>query len=63
MSSCTYQVRKLALFRIASKLECKAADNGFKHVQFAYLAVVSYLDKPVQSSYTLVKTGGHLLPD
>ena len=50
---CTYQVRKSAPFRSASKLRCKAADNGFKQVQFAYLAVISYLDKLFQPSYTL----------
>ena len=32
---CRYQVRKSAPFRIAGKLRCKAADNGFKQVQFA----------------------------
>ena len=31
----------------------KAADNCFKKVQFAYLAVISYLDKLLQPSYTL----------
>ena len=39
--------------RIAGKLRCKAADSGFKQVQIAYLAVISYLDKLVQPSYTL----------
>ena len=46
-------MRKSALFRIAGKLRCKAADNGFKQVQIAYLALISYLDKLVQPSYTL----------
>jgi len=31
-----YQVRKSAPFRIAGKFRCKATDNGFKQVQFAY---------------------------
>ena len=35
------------------KLRCKAADNSFKLVQITYLAVISYLDKLVQPSYTL----------
>ena len=48
-----YQVRKLVLFRIAGKLRYKPADNGFKQVQLAYLAVISYLDKLVQPSYML----------
>jgi len=42
-------VRKSAPFRIAGKLR----SNGFKQVQIAYLAVISYLDKLVQPSYTL----------
>ena len=46
-------MRKSAPFRIAGKLRCKAADNGFKQVQIAYLALISYLDKLVQPSYTL----------
>ena len=37
-------------FRIAGKLRSIAADNGFKQVQIAYLAVISCL---VQPSYTL----------
>jgi len=53
---CTYQVRKSLLFRSAGKLRCKAADNGFKQVQFAYLEVISYLDKLVQPSYCLHKS-------
>ena len=50
---CRYEVRKLVLFRIRGKLLCKATANGFKKVQIAYLAVISYLDKLVQPSYTL----------
>ena len=46
-------MRKSAPFRIAGKLRCKAADNGFKQVQIAYLALISYLDKLVQPSYML----------
>ena len=46
-------MRKLASFQIAGKLRCKAADDGLKQVQFAYLAVISYLDKLVQPTYTL----------
>ena len=46
-------MRKSAPFRIAGQLRCKAADNGFKQVQIAYLALISYLDKLVQPSYTL----------
>ena len=46
-------MRKSAPFRIAGQLRCKAADNGFKQVQIAYLALISYLDKQVQPSYTL----------
>ena len=37
-------MRKSAPFRVASKLRCKAKDNGFKQVQIAYLTVISYLD-------------------
>ena len=46
-------MRKSAPFRIAGQLRCKAADDGFKQVQIAYLALISYLDKLVQPSYTL----------
>ena len=46
-------MRKSALFRIAGKLRSKAADNRFKQMQIAYLAVISYLDKLVQPSYML----------
>ena len=48
-----YQVRKSAPFRIHGKLRRKATANGFKQVHIAYLAVISYLDKLVQPSYTL----------
>jgi len=47
---CRYQVRKSAPFWIAGELQSKAADNGFKQAQTAYLAVISYL---VQPRYTL----------
>ena len=40
-----YQLRTLAPFRIAGKLQCKAADNGIKQVRIIYLVVISYLDK------------------
>ena len=40
-----YQLRNLVPFRIAGKLQCKAADNGIKQVWIIYLAVISYLDK------------------
>ena len=33
--------------------ECIDSDNGFKQVQRAYPALISYLDKLVQPSYTL----------
>ena len=35
------------------KLRCIDTDNGFKQVQKAYLALISYLDKLVQPSYML----------
>jgi len=44
---------KIGTVSNCGKLRCKAADNGFKLVQIAYLAVISYLDKLVQPSYTL----------
>jgi len=50
---CWYQVRKSALIRIPGKLWCKTAGNGFKQLQFPYLAVISYLDKLLQPSYML----------
>ena len=49
---CRHQVRKSAPFRIPGKLRCKTTANGLKQVQIAYLAVISYVDKLVQPSYT-----------
>ena len=37
--------------------------KGFKQVLIAYLAMNSYLDKVVQPSYTLHKSGQRLCPD
>ena len=41
-------MRKSAPFQIAGKLRCIAPGNGFKQVQIAYLAVITYLDKLFQ---------------
>ena len=46
-------MRKSAPFQITGKLRYINADNNFKQVQKAYLALISYLDKLVQPGYTL----------
>ena len=48
------------LLQIAGKLQCIAAENGFKQVQIAYLAEIRNLDKLVQPSYTLSMQVGPL---
>ena len=48
-------MRKSAPFQIAGKLRGTLADNSFKRVQIAYLAVISNFDKLVQPSNTLSK--------
>ena len=47
---CKWQKRKSAPFQITGKLRCIHTDNGFKQVQKAYLALISYLDKLVHPS-------------
>ena len=42
---------RIVPFQIASQLQCAA--SGFKQVEIAYLAAVSYLDKLVQPSHML----------
>ena len=40
-------------FKLLVSYDVQQAENGFKQVEIAYLAVISHLDKLVQPGYTL----------